>query len=55
MPPGTRIPLWVLTGAVEDSHKGHPISFMSDNVAWHHHVPTEAEIDGILAELEAAK
>ena len=43
------------TFIISHSHKGHPISFMSDNVAWHHHVPTEAEIDGILAELEAAK
>ncbi|MDN5571076.1 MAG: transketolase [Propionibacteriaceae bacterium] len=40
------------------SHKGHPISFMSDQVGWHHHVPTPDEVDGILAELdelEAAK
>ena len=43
------------TFIISHSHKGHPISFMSDNVAWHHHVHTEAEIDGILAELEAAK
>jgi len=40
------------TMVIAHSHKGHPISFMSDNVAWHHHVPTEAEIDGILSELE---
>lgn len=43
------------TFIISHSHKGHPISFMSDNVAWHHHVPTEAEIDAILAELEDAK
>lgn len=43
------------TMVIAHSHKGHPISFMSDNVAWHHHVPNEAEIDGILAELEAAQ
>lgn len=43
------------TMIIAHSHKGHPISFMSDNVAWHHHVPSEAEIDGILAELENLK
>ena len=41
------------TMIIAHSHKGNPISFMRDNVAWHHHVPNEAEIDGILAELEA--
>ncbi|MCA0296255.1 MAG: transketolase [Actinobacteria bacterium] len=40
------------TMVIAHSHKGHPISFMSDNVGWHHHVPTETEIDGILSELE---
>jgi transketolase len=40
---------------IAHSHKGHPISFMSDNVAWHHHVPNEQEIDAILAELESTK
>ena len=35
------------------THKGHPISFMSDNVGWHHRVPSADEIDAILTELEA--
>jgi hypothetical protein len=34
------------------THKGNPISFMRDKVGWHHHVPNEGEIDGILTELE---
>lgn len=38
---------------ISHSHKGHPISFMSDQAAWHHHVPSSTEIDNILAELEA--
>lgn len=43
------------TMIIAHSHKGYPISFMMDNVAWHHHVPNEAEVDGILTELEAVK
>jgi transketolase len=43
------------TMIIAHSHKGYPISFMMDKVAWHHHVPNEAEIDGILAELETAE
>lgn len=37
---------------IAHSHKGHPISFMSDRAAWHHHVPDEAQLAGILTELE---
>lgn len=33
--------------------KGHPISFMSDNVAWHHKVPSLEQVAQALAELEA--
>lgn len=40
---------------VSHSHKGYPISFMQDKASWHHHVPNETEIDGILSELEAAR
>jgi transketolase len=40
------------TMIIAHSHKGYPISFMRDKVGWHHHVPAEDEIDGILAELE---
>lgn len=43
------------TMIIAHSHKGYPISFMMDNVAWHHHVPSEIEIDRILAELETVK
>ena len=42
------------TMIIAHSHKGHPISFMSDDVAWHHHVPSPDQIDGILAELDAS-
>jgi transketolase len=43
------------TMIIAHSHKGYPISFMQDKVGWHHHVPNEGEIDGILAELETAE
>ena len=43
------------TFIVAHSHKGHPISFMSDVVAWHHKLPTDAEVERALAELEASK
>jgi transketolase len=39
------------TMIVAHSHKGHPVSFMMDKASWHHHVPTDEEIDGIMAEL----
>jgi len=38
---------------IAHSHKGYPISFMMDEVSWHHHVPSSDEIDRILVELEA--
>jgi transketolase len=41
------------TAVVAHTHKGHPISFMSDNVAWHHKVPSADQVDQALAELEA--
>ncbi|SPL91856.1 Transketolase, N-terminal section [[Actinomadura] parvosata subsp. kistnae] len=40
------------TFVIAHTHKGHPISFMSDNVAWHHKVPGEAEYHQALTELE---
>lgn len=43
------------TVVISNAHKGHPISFMSDQVGWHHHVPTPDEVDAILAELEDQK
>ncbi len=41
---------------IAHTHKGHGISFMSDEVAWHHKVPSEEQYLKALAELkEAAK
>jgi transketolase len=37
---------------IAHSHKGHPVSFIADQVGWHHHVPSDSEIDRILEELE---
>lgn len=43
------------TFVIAHTHKGHPISFMSNNVAWHHKVPDEAEYRQALAELETVR
>jgi transketolase len=40
------------TAVIAHTMKGHPISFMSDNVAWHHKVPSAEQVDQALAELE---
>jgi transketolase len=40
------------TVVIAHTYKGHPISFMSDNVAWHHKVPSPEQVDAALAELE---
>jgi transketolase len=42
------------TFVIAHTHKGHPISYMSNNVAWHHKVPSTAEFELALEELEAA-
>ena len=39
---------------VAHTNKGHPISFMSDNVAWHHKVPSAEQYKLAMAELEEA-
>ncbi|WP_180898881.1 transketolase [Martelella soudanensis] len=39
---------------VAHTNKGHGISFMSDNVAWHHKVPSEEQYRQAMAELEEA-
>jgi transketolase len=39
------------TFVIAHTHKGHPISFMSNNVAWHHRVPDEAELRQAIEEL----
>lgn len=42
------------TAVIAHTMKGHPISFMSDNVAWHHKVPTTEQVGQALAELETS-
>lgn len=39
---------------IAHTNKGHGISFMSDNVDWHHKVPNEAQYHQAMAELEEA-
>ncbi|MCC5955814.1 MAG: transketolase [Natronohydrobacter sp.] len=39
---------------VAHTNKGHGVSFMADNVAWHHKVPNEEQYKQAMAELEAA-
>lgn len=41
------------TGIIAHTHKGHPISYMSDNVDWHHGVPNDEQYALAVAELEA--
>lgn len=41
------------TAIIAHTVKGHPISFMSDDVAWHHKVPSTDQVAAALAELEA--
>ncbi|GAA4973018.1 transketolase [Nonomuraea thailandensis] len=43
------------TFVIAHTHKGHPISFMSNNVAWHHKVPDESEYHQALTELEGER
>ena len=42
------------TFVIAHTHKGHPISFMSNNVAWHHKVPSADQLTLLLDELEHA-
>ena len=41
------------TFVIAHTHKGHPISYMSNNVAWHHKVPSAAELQQAIDELSA--
>ena len=41
------------TAVIAHTLKGFPISFMSDDVAWHHKVPSAEQVELALAELEA--
>jgi transketolase len=43
------------TFVIAHTHKGHPISFMSNNVAWHHKVPDAVEYQQALSELETVR
>ena len=40
------------TFVIAHTHKGHPISFMSNNVAWHHKVPSDGPAAQALDELD---
>jgi transketolase len=40
------------TAIIAHTTKGHPISFMSDDVAWHHKVPSPDQVAAALTELE---
>ena len=42
------------TCIVAHTNKGHGISFMSDDVAWHHKVPNAEQYAQAMAELEGA-
>ena len=42
------------TFVIAHTHKGHPVSFMSNNVAWHHKVPSADQLRLALDELEHA-
>ena len=35
---------------IAHTHKGHPISFMSNNAAWHHKVPSAEQLELALDE-----
>ena len=43
------------TFVIAHTHKGHPISYMSNDVAWHHKVPSEAQLHLALEELDRAQ
>jgi transketolase len=42
------------TFVIAHTHKGHPISFMSNNAAWHHKVPDADQFAQALDELDHA-
>ncbi|MGH9161072.1 MAG: transketolase [Vicinamibacteraceae bacterium] len=37
---------------IAHTHKGRGVSFMEDQIVWHHRVPTDAELAAALSELE---
>ncbi|BEP13970.1 transketolase [Acidothermaceae bacterium B102] len=42
------------TAIIAHTIKGYPISFMSDNVGWHHKVPSSEQVAQAMSELEAS-
>src|SRR3954466_9590562 len=50
------VPFWPgkPTFVIAHTHKGHPISFMSNNAAWHHKVPSAEQLELALDELATA-
>jgi transketolase len=42
------------TCVIAHTHKGRGVSFMEDQVEWHHRIPTAAELTAALAELDEA-
>lgn len=48
---GARIQSGRPTMIIANTEKGYPISFMRNNVSWHHKVPNEEQLTQILAEL----
>lgn len=41
------------TAVIAHTHKGHPVSFMSDDPGWHHRVPTPEQADAARTEVMA--
>ena len=50
---GPRAKMGSVPRVIARTHKGHGVSFMSDQVAWHHHVPTADEYGRAVVELQA--
>jgi len=50
-PPERNKPTCVIANTI----KGKGVSFMENNVKWHHRVPTEAELQQALQELKQAE
>jgi transketolase len=43
------------TCIIAHTHKGRGVSFIEDRVEWHHRVPTDAELEAALAELDGER
>jgi transketolase len=40
---------------IAHTHKGRGVSFIEDKVEWHHRVPTDAELEQAIAEIDGAR